>query len=838
MLLESTTEMQIDDLFIRPFFDESKIVVTFTKPKGFIKVDYEVFGNSTLIAGGTISDFVSDRVVFEQIIPNFKAWSDTDPFLYLLRLKIDMNGDVRIFEQPFGITKIHVLNRMVFLNNYPLYIRGHIRGRDAHDHPNFLGCSEREFYEKSIKVSKSFGFNFVRFHSRIPSDEFLKAADELGFLCQVEIRPYFGKYQKEREATKFDEDQTLVTENEWRRMILKLRNHPCVLVYCMGNEINSPGCNERVKIIRELTKSLDPTRLFLDTCSRGEYDRNTADLDVQHMSYFAPFGKNYNMFDDSIHLAIYGSVTKKKMVVQDDCHSPTAIARREVAVKFPLLAHEVCHYLVLRDPYKLKERFRKNELTEPWWIDELITLIKAKGHEKNFQKMLRASTRFQYIWIKQCIESIRKSSVLQGFHMLQFADTDRYENANGLVDCFDDIKDISPELFCQFNSPTVLIADLPKRVFHEGTKIIIPIYISHFTQVDHHNGGLHWKLKSEKEEICFEGFLDQIKLADRGTRRICRVEINLPKTSQPEHLVFACDLVSESKVHIASNSWDLWLFPNRPESIAGNAFTVSLNHINLCTRYPQLKCKQYLKVTEQIFITDHFDERVLDQLKNGKDVLVLYRIDENRNKHASKEKYYLPSTWDRFKGVIWDRGHNCGGLLKDHPITDNFPHDGFIDWQFYNLIEDSDKIDLDDFPVKLEPIIEGVDKAVRDRFDVGRFNLSEFQYEYTMRKFAYLFELNVGSGRLVVTGMNFKGIETDEPAVSQMFENILNYMQSEQFRPHDSLPYDEFEKYLLNKGKSKRIKERMMTQYWQLDDSPLESKQYWKESEEWLRQDD
>ena len=63
-------------------------------------------------------------------------------------------------------------------------------------------------------------------------------------------------------------------------------------------------------------------------------------------------------------------------------------------------------------------------------------------------------------------------------------------------------------------------------------------------------------------------------------------------------------------------------------------------------------------------------------------------------------------------------------------------------------------------------------------------------------------------------------------------------MNSPEFNPKYSIPVDDLENYFLDKGKSKRIKERMMTQYRQLDDAPLESKQYWKESEDWLREDD
>ena len=729
--------------------------------------------------------------------------------------------------------KVHVHGRQIFFNNRPFYLRGFIRGREAHDHPNLMGCSETEYYEKNIRMAKAYGFNFVRFHSRIPPIEFLETADRLGFLCHVEIRKYFGKYQKER--VEIESEQTLVDQVEWKQAILKLRNHPSVMVYCLGNEINHPGKNPEVKQISDLTRQLDPTRLFLDTCSRGEYDRDTVDIDVQHMSYFAPFGSHHNMFDDSIHLSIYGSVTGKEMVVQDE---PAFTIRREVPLKFPLIAHEVCHYAVLRDPYLLDGKFKEYKAEKPWWIDELIKMIEIKGHQDQFQKMLQASTRFQYLWIKQGLESVRKSPLLQGFHFLQFADTDRYENANGLLDCFDDPKDISPEMILPVNQPVVLVADLPVRTFTGNSKIEIPVFISNYPANELSSGTFKWSLKSKTgNSVNMTGELKNVNLSLTGNRKFCRLEINLPGVEKPEWLIFSCELSAEREGRITANQWDLWLFPDRPRRVNPFRAAVKLQHLQLQNRYPWIEQKYDLNNTGQLLITDGINKDVIQHLESGKDALILYRIEENRNKRASKEEYYLPSTWERFKAVIWDRGHNCGGFLREHPIIADFPHDGFIDWQFYNLIEDSDKIDLDDFPVAVQPIIEGVDKAARDRYDVHKFDLSELQYQYTMRKFAYLFELRVGKGRLIVTGMNFSGIENDVPEVCWMLESILNYMNSQKFKPSQSITIDQFRDYLLEKGKSKRIKERMMTQYWQLDDAPLESKQYWKESEQWLKEE-
>ena len=385
----------LTDLFIRPDLDNSRVTATFTAPAGLTRVDYRILDGRRLVAEGQIPDVPSEgAVAFEVDLPGCKTWSVDDPSLYALKLGLHIDGRDRKVVRPFGMTKIHVADGRIHFNNEPFHMRAYIRGREAHDHPNLLDLATREYHEKHIRMAKAYGFNAVRFHSRVPDEPFLQAADRLGLLIHVEIRKYYGKYQKQRQSTGFDGDQTLVDQADWEKMILRLRNHPSVLVYCMGNEIDRPGNNERVKIIRGLTRKLDPTRLFLDTTSRGEYDRETADLDVQHMSYFAPFGKHHAMFDDSIHTAIYGSVTGKTMRCQDDPDRPAYVLRREVPIRLPLIAHEVCHYNVLRDPYTLREKFRRHGGAEPWWIGELIEMIHAKGHERQFHTMLKASTRF------------------------------------------------------------------------------------------------------------------------------------------------------------------------------------------------------------------------------------------------------------------------------------------------------------------------------------------------------------------------------------------------------------------------------------------------------------
>ena len=146
------------------------------------------------------------------------------------------------------------------------------------------------------------------------------------------------------------------------------------------------------------------------------------------------------------------------------------------------------------------------------------------------------------------------------------------------------------------------------------------------------------------------------------------------------------------------------------------------------------------------------------------------------------------------------------------------------------------KINLDDFPVCPRSLVSGIDKAVRDRFDPKKFGEPELMDDRTMRRFSYLFELAVGEGRLLVCGFNLTGVECGDPASLSMLKTIVDYASSEEFAPVNGLSVSQLRDYLSTTAASGPQKERMMTQYWQLDDEPVESMDYWTESERYLRE--
>ena len=197
----------IPDLYVLPDIDNHTVSVSFTRPKrATTAIQWKIADGSKTLASGKCSAS-GKRIAFVSKLKNYELWSPESPYLYSLILEWKAGSERVNVSQNFGMRKISVQDGRICLNNEPFYIRGFIRGREAHDHPNLLGLTPTEYYEKNIRAAKAFGFNFVRFHSKVPPRAFFDAADRLGLLAHIEVRKYFGKYQAERDMLDHEPNQ-------------------------------------------------------------------------------------------------------------------------------------------------------------------------------------------------------------------------------------------------------------------------------------------------------------------------------------------------------------------------------------------------------------------------------------------------------------------------------------------------------------------------------------------------------------------------------------------------------------------------------------------------------
>ncbi len=764
-------------------------------PAGKLVDEYTFFGGSEIFS----EPFKVENPVL---------WSVDSPSLYRYTLSISYMDSTECIEGSFGFRTVGHDRHNVLLNDKLFFVRGYIRGAAAHEHRNHTDLSEEEYYRKNIRNAKSYGFNFIRFHSVVPNETFFKVADEEGILVHLELRMEGDEYNNLEEMLYSKKD--LIPNEFILKIIDRVYNHPSLAVYCIGNEIKNLAEGTRVKEIGSLIKGVDPSRLYLDTCAWGENGRPFIDIDVQHMGYYFPYGKHDDMFSGTENMLVVGN-DQYPLVM--DGKNAQAVKRLQYTV--PLIAHEVCHYTALRNFKNLREKFKKYGEEEPWWVEEELKMIAAKGMTEHYEEMYAASKHFQKICWKTAFEGMRASPLLGGFHFLQFADTERYENSNGVVDCFDDPTTKQAD-FLRFNGNDVLLVGLHDKLFYEGEELAVPVQISTFSEEKPAYTDLTYCLAGD-QTYC-EGRLTHVCVKDRGVYEICTLRLKLPKLKKSEKLTLKLTLKDGESV-FTENEWDIWAYP-KTGSVSYQEF-VSYER-------------------ENVVVTDSV-ERAFAALETGKKVCLVYRSDYTRhllNKDMVPPNYSFRATWNRFKPVIWDRGTNYGGLCDDILNTYGFATDRLYDFNYSVLSEDCDKIILDDFPVKPNVLLRGVDKNVRDRFDAYKvgFNLPELMYDRTMRDFGYLFEIKVGAGSLLVCGLNMMGLDKNEPSTLAMANTILKYVQSADFAPTAEISLENLREYM-KKCAEKPVKERMMTQYWELDAAPVESKKYWEESRAYLTED-
>jgi len=186
-------------------------------------------------------------------------WSSETPYLYSAKVEILSNGKVldRTVE-PFGIRSIHFDAQTGFtLNGKRTLLRG---GCLHHDNGPLGSAALDRAEERRVEILKTNGFNAIRTSHNPPSKAFLDACDRLGMLVIDEAFDMWEKPKNPQDYSRFFRDW-------WKRdleaMVLRDRNHPCVILWSIGNEINERADSSGVAVagrLAETVRRLDSTR--------------------------------------------------------------------------------------------------------------------------------------------------------------------------------------------------------------------------------------------------------------------------------------------------------------------------------------------------------------------------------------------------------------------------------------------------------------------------------------------------------------------------------------------------------------------------------------------------
>ncbi|MDA3821233.1 MAG: DUF4982 domain-containing protein [Bacteroidales bacterium] len=240
-------------------------------------------------------------------------WDTENPNLYTAEVSVYVGGKISdTYSIRFGVRSIEYTAENGFLLNGEEVL---MKGGCLHHDNGILGAAAfRDAEFRRVQIMKNNGFNAIRTSHNPPSSYFLEACDELGVLVIDEAFDHWILPKRLNDYTNYFEEWH---KKDIQAMVLRDRNHPCIVMWSFGNEVKERGNPEGIEIGKKLItaiKEIDTTRPTTQAvCEFWEYNDKNWDysegafsmLDVAGYNYQHPFmEEDHDKFSERI---MYGS---------------------------------------------------------------------------------------------------------------------------------------------------------------------------------------------------------------------------------------------------------------------------------------------------------------------------------------------------------------------------------------------------------------------------------------------------------------------------------------------------------------------------------------------------
>ena len=262
--MEPVSAQGLKTVFAIPDIDQQQLIVRpefYTEANGNT-LTVQVLDGKKVIATKTANAVNGASVVLP--IKKPKLWSPETPNLYDVKYTVkDASGKVIDEVSSYaGMRKIHCANGYFYLNNQPYFQRLVL---DQGFYPEGIWTAPSdEALKHDIEMSKAVGFNGARLHQKAFEERYYYWADKLGYICWGE-QASWGTNVNNQEAT----GNFL---REWTELVVRDRNHPCIVTWTPLNETWGAQAGTYVRFVQDLynlTKAIDPTRPVNDASGDG-----------------------------------------------------------------------------------------------------------------------------------------------------------------------------------------------------------------------------------------------------------------------------------------------------------------------------------------------------------------------------------------------------------------------------------------------------------------------------------------------------------------------------------------------------------------------------------------
>lgn len=176
-----------------------------------------------------------------------QVWNPNAPYLYTLEIRL---GE-QVVTQRFGLRVVEMNPETgLFINGQPVKLHGVCLHHD-------LGALGAAFHEKAARrqllAMKEMGVNALRTTHNPPASKLLDLCDEMGILVIDELLDMWEGAKTTYDYARFFDEHIDGDVKSW---VCRDRNHPCVIMWSIGNEIYDTHGSFRGQEVTNLLKTL------------------------------------------------------------------------------------------------------------------------------------------------------------------------------------------------------------------------------------------------------------------------------------------------------------------------------------------------------------------------------------------------------------------------------------------------------------------------------------------------------------------------------------------------------------------------------------------------------
>lgn len=411
----------------------------------------------------------------------------------------------------------------------------------------------------------------------------------------------------------------------------------------------------------------------------------------------------------------------------------------------PMVSHEIGQWCVYPN---FKEMKKYDGVMKPRNFEIFKETLQENGMAHLADSFLIASGKLQALCYKADIEAALRTKNFAGFQLLGLYDFPGQGTALvGVLDAFWEEKGyISPEEYSRFCNSTVPLARFPKLIYANNEDVIVDLEISHFGAEKLPVKTTSWTLKSRDGELISSGELKHNEIPVGNCFKLGKVQPSLKNIDKPTQLTF------EVKTGDYSNSWNLWCYPSETPT---------------------------LSTENEILVCDKVTDEVVKKLNGGGKVLLSLKKGSLADDMGGKIKIGFSSI---FWNTAWTSGqgpHTLGILCNpDHPALSEFPTDFYSDYQWWDAMSHSNAVEYSKIAEKATPIVRVIDDW------------------FTNRPLSLVFEVKVGNGKLLVSGIDFWSDMDKRLEARQLLYSLKKYMSGDSFNPTAETSIDKIQKMI------------------------------------------